>query len=260
MTVEELLARALDRWPGLDAEGAFRERLALDGEELEDLFAEDLYVACAALGGHSSAIERVGQLLSGQMVLLAGFRLRAEELEDVRASIMASLVVGQSPRLTRYSGRGPLEAWLRVVATREVLTWVRLNKREVIADDDALLGSLEMPSEAPELAHLKSQYKGAFSAAFRAAIAELSPRERNLLRQHYLDTLTLEELATLYRVHRSTAVRWLASARAELLERTRREISRSLGLPISQIDTLIRVMQSRFDLSASMFLATGPRT
>jgi len=197
-------------------------------------------------------------VLDDQLRTLRHFKLSSAELDDVRSVLLGELYValpGGRPRLERYSGVGALGGWLKVVATREALRWLRGHNREVSASDDTLLGELEAPAEAPELASLKSKYSGQLSAAFKRAIGGLEARQRNLLRQHYLDELSLDDLGALYRVHRATAARWLADAKTALLERTRNDISETVGLQRFEIDSVMRLVQSRLDLSAGVFLA-----
>jgi RNA polymerase sigma-70 factor (ECF subfamily) len=153
-----------------------------------------------------------------------------------------------------------LGGWLRVTATRAVLNWLKAQRREPLDDDEAMLGSIEAPAEAPELQHLKERYRGEFSSAFRRAIHALEVRQRNMLRQHYIDDLSLEELGALYNVHRATAARWLGAARTALLEKTRDEISKALGLNRLEVDSLMRLVQSRLDLSAGIFLSATRRS
>lgn len=261
MTPHEQLNVALSSWPDFGVEHTFLARLgslALGAADTELFAAGDFYLACAALKGVPAAVKEVEAMLAARFGELGHFRLQAAELEDLRAHLLAELLVAPSsalPRLERYSGVGPLAGWLRVVATREVLSGIRRNQREPPRGDEALLGTLESPAESPELAVLKERYRGELSAAFRQAIGSLEPRQRNLLRQHYLDELSLEEVAAMYRVHRATAARWLAAARAELLERTRDEICRSLKLESFEVDSLMRLVQSRLDLSAGIFLS-----
>ncbi len=262
MTPHAFLTQALVRWPAFGVEHVFLSRLnsgILDADEVTAFVSEDFYLACAAVKGVSPAVSLVDGLLKEQFQSLGHFRLAVHELDEIRAVLMQSLVVaadGNRPRLERYLGRGPLAGWLRVVATREVITWLRLRSRQPVADDDALLGSVEAPAEVPELALMKEKYRGEFSAAFRRAIAKLEQRDRNLLRQHYLDELSLEDLASLYRVHRATAARWLSSARSSLLLLTRQELGAALGLPAHEVESLMRLLQSRLDFSAGIFLAS----
>lgn len=263
MTPHAFLTQALVRWPSFGVEHVFLSRLnsgILEADELAAFMPEDFYVACAAVKGIDGAVAHVDTLLKEQFRSLGHFRLAAHELEEIRASLMQSLVVagdGALPRLERYLGRGPLAGWLRVVATREVITWLRARARQPVADDEALLGNVEAPAEVPELAVLKEKYRGEFSASFRRAIAKLELRDRNLLRQHYLDELSLEDLAELYRVHRATAARWLASARSSLLTLTRQELAAALGLPAHDVESLMKLLQSRLDFSAGVFLASS---
>ncbi len=202
---------------------------------------------------------QVTLLLEQQLPWLSHLRMSKAELDDVKSELLADLFVapdGKRPRLERYAGSGPLAGWLRVVATRQALNFLRKHAREVAAGDDTLLGELESPAESPELAHLKARFSGHLSASFRRAIAALEPRQHNLLRQHYLDELSLEDLAALYRVHRATAARWLADAKSTLLSRTREDLCQSVGLPPLEVDSVMRLVQSRLDLSAGVFLST----
>jgi hypothetical protein len=62
------------------------------------------------------------------------------------------------------------------------------------------------------------------------AVAALSPRQRNVLRQQFVHRLTVAQIAHLYGVHRATAVRWLSDARVQLIATTRRALERRLAL------------------------------
>lgn len=265
MTPGHLLLRALAVWPDFGAEHTFLARLnsgVLDLQALEAFVPEDFYLACAALKQNPAALEKVTSLLGQQARFLGHLRLAPAEVEDLVAQLSSELFVapeGSRPRLERYSGTGALAGWLQVVLTRDALKWLRSHKREVKADDDTLLGHMESPAESPELAHLKTKYAGQLSSAFRRGIGRLEPRQRNLLRQHYLDELTLADLAALYRVHRATVARWLADAKVALLEKTRDELCEALGLERPNAESVMRLVQSRLDLSAGVFLSTAQR-
>lgn len=261
MTLAEHLMKAQLRWPLFDVGHSFLARLnsgVLELSELETFSAEDFYLACAALKAVPKALVEVELLLAEQFRAMGHFRLAQSQLEEIRAALFSGLVVAGAgrPRLERYLGRGPLAAWLRVVATREVLSWMRQNRKEPALDDEALLGTMESPAEGLELSHLKEKYRGQCAAAFRQAIGALETRQRNLLRQHYLDELSLEDLSSLYRVHRATVARWLAAARTELLEKTREQIRIGLGLEAGEVDSIVRLVNSRFDFSAGVFLSS----
>lgn len=74
---------------------------------------------------------------------------------------------------------------------------------------------------------LSGQLKEAFQLAFRDAVNALTSRERNLLRYHYLSDLSIDQIGTLYHVHRATAARWVAQARERLISDTRKRSTAS---------------------------------
>src|SRR5438128_2172894 len=82
--------------------------------------------------------------------------------------------------------------------------------------------------EDPELGRLKEHYAADFRLAVRGGIAALGRRERTLLRQHFIDGVSLDQLAVLHRVHRATIARWIAQARRTLLELIRASLSQRL--------------------------------
>src|SRR5579871_4745814 len=130
-TPHQHLTRALLRWPSFGVEHTFLARLnsgMLDAALLADFIPEDFYLACAALKGVPSAIQEIQSLLAEQFRALVHFRLTPANLEDIREAMFAALLVRRpdaAPRLERYSGTGPLAGWMRVGATREVLSWLR---------------------------------------------------------------------------------------------------------------------------------------
>jgi RNA polymerase sigma-70 factor (ECF subfamily) len=77
----------------------------------------------------------------------------------------------------------------------------------------------------------------------------LPDRDRLLLRLQYVDGLNLDAIAALYRIHRSTAVRWRARIRRELLESTRQRIHESVRLTDSEFDSVFHLVRSEMHVS-----------
>lgn len=227
-------------------------RLSDSREGPLDAHAGDIYLVAACLDGVPAALAELDRLLRAQAPALASFGLSNADVEDVLSTTLAGLLEG---KLRRYSGRGPLEAWLRVTLTNRLLDRLRASP-QLVELDDVLLGTLST-SHVPELELARRQFRGSFSAGFKLAIARLTPRQRNLLRQHHLDELTLEELSALYHVHRATVARWLADARVALLDFTRDEVSKLMGVARHDVDSIVRLISSRFDLSAGLFLSSA---
>jgi RNA polymerase sigma-70 factor, ECF subfamily len=256
----QLLERAHSEWPdvALDTNVFLQhagERLSADGdlvESLQALRAADLYLACACAQGDGKAIAHLRRLLAGVEEALRRLQKADWAGDEIESRVLEHVLVAggdRPPRIAEYSGRGSLRGWLQVAATRLMLTSMRGGTKVSSDDDDGVL--LDIPSQAtsPELQALKNRYRSDFNEAFREAIRTLSPRDRNVLRQHYLDGLTTEELATLYRVNRATAVRWLAAAREGLLTATRDAAVNRLGVRPEDFQSLFDVVRSQLDVS-----------
>ena len=85
-----------------------------------------------------------------------------------------------APRITQYSGAGPLRAWFRVAVTRHFLNVVtRAPKEHPLGE--ALLAAVPAGALDPELEHVRDRYRGELEAAFRDAAEELDARDRGLL-------------------------------------------------------------------------------
>src|SRR5262249_25966575 len=128
--------------------------------------------------------------------------------------------------IASYAGRGGLAPWLRAAAVRTAIDIMRT--RREIAADPGTLGELDATD--PLLASLKQRYHDEFKAAFSRAAAQLTDRERTLLKYRFLDDLSIDEIGTLYRVHRATVARWIAAIRESLFEATRAGIMASLSI------------------------------
>jgi RNA polymerase sigma-70 factor (ECF subfamily) len=101
---------------------------------------------------------------------------------------------------------------------------------------------------------MKQLYRKAFRDAFGAALATMDPREKVMLRQHFVDGLTIDELGPLYAVHRATAARWITAAKATLMERTRREFMTRARLSPREMASVMRLVQSRLEVTLARLL------
>ena len=137
-----------------------------------------------------------------------------------------------------------------------VLKLIKLVKRAGREEtlDEILLDHWPSATPDPERKHMRTQYTGELKRAIREAFAALEVRQRNLLRQHILDELTIDDLARLYRVHRATCARWLADARADLGKNTRKRLIAALGVKSDDVDSVLRFLDSDIELSISRIL------
>lgn len=226
------LARARSLYPDVAvAEAELRTvaeaRLAL-GIPAAELAATDLFLAIACARGDAAAVRH----FETEHVARIGAWLGAQEkdaavIDEVRQRVRTRALVsrdGEPPRIADYSGRGPLGAWVRVIALREHATIKRDAAGDASRDEDALDTLAKTGELTPELAALRARYQPVLAAAFRTAITGLPPRERTLLRLCYVDGMALDAIGRVYGVNKSTVSRWLATARADVLEAARAHV------------------------------------
>jgi RNA polymerase sigma-70 factor (ECF subfamily) len=104
------------------------------------------------------------------------------------------------------------------------------------------------PSDA-EAAYVKSRYGDRLQVAMNHAIAALSPEQRNLLKLHFVDGLTFDEMAERLGSHRVTVWRHIAAAREAISEGTRRQLLDESSIPASEFESIVRVIHSQLHLS-----------
>lgn len=262
--IDEAVERALATSPRFGAHSeALRDRLTDLASTLrvESLHAHDLMVAVACAAGDAAAIGQFEtECISAIDKIIGHMRLPAPTVDDIKQAIRAKLLVREDdaspPKISEYRGRGPLRNWVGVIATREAMGLLRA-KKPIRDSDDALMG-IESPNAGPELGYLKEHYRAAFAAAFVEALTELSPESRNALRMHYIHGLGVDRLGALYGMHRSNAARRVARARDQVLAATRRRLLVSLNVDRKEIDSVMRMVESRIDVSVQRLLeSTG---
>jgi RNA polymerase sigma-70 factor (ECF subfamily) len=246
VNVEGVLDGVARCWPGLRVDGAvLAQALADRGIAHGSPHAIDVALACALAAGDKRALDvferEIVPDVRGALVRLdRSGDLVDDVLQQVREKL---LVADREPRIVEYRGRGPLRAWIQVIAIREALMMLRRTRNR--PGDDPLLVAIESD---PMLALTKRTYRAKFADAFRTALAGLAPRERALLRLCFVEGVGTERLAELYRVHRVTMFRWLCDARANLLDGIRARLIASAGIHADEVDSVIRAVASSLDV------------
>jgi RNA polymerase sigma-70 factor len=238
----ERFAAHVARWlrPDEDPRGA-----------LAQLRIDQLWVACAAGHGDAAAIALVEQrYLTRAADALRGMHDVADEaLQRVREL----LFVGKQgrPRILDYAGRGELAGWIRTTAMREAFALLSPRREQPAGDRELLL-----PSADPALELMKQQYGASFKGALAGALAALPAETRDVLRRYYIDGLGLEQIAALDGVAASTISRRLDKARRALETATREALAAALRIGDDEVDSILRLLDSRLELSRSA-LANG---
>jgi len=261
--VAHLVARGAAAHPGIGEAPGLRALLAASiarGASDLEARAADLYLAAACVAGDAAAIAYIDASLPA-IVRPALARIGVPACDDdeivqrVRVALLTRDATGACG-LTGYSGRGELRAYLRAVAVRIALKRIERETAPPASDQTDLLGWIADANDSPQLQMIKQRCRGDLRAAFANALATLSARERTLLRQHYVDGLTIDVLGSLHEVHRSTCARWIEAARIKVVRGVRGHLRTTLGLDDRDLESAVALVRSQLDLSLSHHLAS----
>jgi RNA polymerase sigma-70 factor (ECF subfamily) len=252
------LAAARSCWPELGVGiSAFMEHVAQrhPGMNVDaNVHVSDMYLAFACAQGDARAIAAFERYLVDVDRFIARIDPTQEFADEVRQQLRAKLLVaeGGRPKIADYSGRGPLGAWVRIAAVRTALNLRRTRRRQ----DGTCDSFVPHTNPDPMVDYMRARYREHFEAAFEETLAGLSSDERNILRFHHLEGMNIDELAQMYRVHRSTVARWIGQAREKIFERVRCILRERLQLSEDALDSLIELMRSGLHLSFERLLGT----
>jgi RNA polymerase sigma-70 factor (ECF subfamily) len=260
--LERAVAQAVAAHPALpaddEAKSWIRARLeAVEGLPSSEVHVADLWLVHWALRRAGYAERCIEAHLRELPPMLARFRLSASALAETLQDLRHRLMVGvgaQPPRLGEYQGKGPLGAWLRTVAVRQVLTSVRTEgRRRESPIEDLAASALD---DDPELRTAKQLYREPLSRAFENALRALSSKDRTLLRMYLLDGRNIDEIGKVFGVHRATVARWIADIRGGLAKATREELTHELSTTSAEFRSITRLCYSQLDVSIHRLLAS----
>lgn len=259
------IEQAVAAWPDIDVPRLeVAHALAVLVGDIQQLpspsVASELYLALACAKGNSAAIAHFEARYFKEVdaALLRVLEDRSA-VDDIKQRLRTRLFVapqGRRARILDAVGHGELSALVRIAATRLALNDIRGDKRregrsKAFDLDTALM---QPAADSPELEVVRRTHQARFKEAFEAAIATLSARDRTLLRYHLVEHLTIDDLARMHGVHRSSAARWLAQARAQVAQRTQERLADVIG-DESALPALFALVRSRLDLSITRLLA-----
>ncbi len=162
-----------------------------------------LYASALSLTRDGTSAEELVDLLIGD---LYGAALKAD---GTRCS-----------KLSFYNGRGTLESWLRATMARLYVDQYRVRRRFTTLDEAMpFLRKLYADESLPQ-----SALDPRLEPAIEAALTELPPESRFILKAHFLDECTFAEIAMILGLHESTVSR----RSARLIRELRRSVLRIL--------------------------------
>ncbi len=251
--LNQILADCLRVWPDVEIDAQLfldylRERSADASPHVTDL-----YLACACGLSQRVALDHFERkFLSQVSAFIAQIDSSADFAEEVRQQLREKLLVhtpGTRAKIADYRGTGALGGWLRVASVRVALDLKRQEQSSPIEPARDSLPSMPAPLIDLELDYLKASYRDELQEALQLTLAGLPIDERNVMRLHYFDGLSIDEIGSLYKVHRATVARWLMASRETILSETRRILRDRLKLEESELDSVINLVQSRLEAS-----------
>jgi RNA polymerase sigma-70 factor, ECF subfamily len=226
-------------------------------EQLEAVRAGHVHLAIACATGDDAAIRRLETDVFDELKITgARLRARSELVDDVRSHVrrlMFTAEPGRQAAVSTFSGRSDLRSYLRVVVTRELARLIDKDRKMVALDDQAIVG-LVAPTDGPELGVLRERCRPQVDAAIRAALVGLAESPRALLRYSVVDRWSVDRIAAIFGIHRATAARRVNAARDELATAIRSELATRLAIGIDEVDSIVRLVQSRIDVSIERLL------
>ncbi|WNG40449.1 RNA polymerase subunit sigma-70 [Archangium violaceum] len=220
-------------------------------EVLRVLHGADLYLACACATGEPSALRAFEQNILRYIPARLG-ALSPSMVEEVLQVLRERLLVGTEeapPKIESYGGRGPLLTWVSITAARIAGELVDRNGRELLVTEPPEAFARMLASGNPEHELLREDARQHLVEVLQKAVAALSERDRTLLRLHHFHGLTMDRLAVMYGDSRSGVARKVASAREQLLERVRAELSSRLKQGSLEMESLLGLVRSQLDIS-----------
>lgn len=227
--------------------------LRLDGEPPH---LDDLVLAFAAASGDPVAIAELHrQVLHAARTTLGPANYAEHVIEDAGGELMLTLLGEPSKPspLWTYRGRAALTAWLRTLVARLAIRLRELSQRQAPAGDHEAL--IELASSTDLMRDLaRAELRSAARHAFEIAAQRLSYFDRELLADVVIRGRSVEAIAEHHGLHRTTAARWVARARAALDRELRKELGRNLVATPSEVDSILDSLQSSLDLSVERLL------
>ncbi|MCY1001911.1 transcriptional regulator [Myxococcus sp. MISCRS1] len=240
--------------------GALLARAADPRLTLERLHSRDLALALACAEGVPAARALLEQEVFRELhVPLSRIHPSPMFVDEVLQVLRANLLMPRTDapsRLLGYAGSGPLLHWVSISAVR-----LALRMRKALGDESLVDAEVLAAHPAPgglELGFVREEARGHVRAAFVRAVASLDDEDRELLRLHFVERLSLERMGALFGLHKSTLSRRLSAVQSLLEKRTRRALTERLSLPEPEVDSLMRAIQGRLDLSLSGLLEARP--
>lgn len=249
--------QALDHWPGLTLElNDFVQDLSSLGWQDEGPAYLESVALCSACARRCPTAWKLfeEQFLSRVAATIGRVHSDPDFVDEVTQHLREALLSGPHPKLRSYSGKGPLLAWLRVVARREALR-LRGNGGPATASVE-WLARLEGVDRKPDNLAMAARYAPVLRRALTEVLGTLTTEERNMLRLQLVEGMSPAAISEVFGVHVASVYRRISRCHQRILEAVRSHVRRDLGhVSKSEIGSMFRQAQAELDLSLTRLLA-----
>lgn len=222
----EAYDRARERWkfPGVSL-AQFRRHIG-DLGYVDSLppWPDEVYLCAGCALGLRDACRIVDEVyLAAARPAMMAVLQHSADVDDVLQDVRQRLLAGPSPKIATYRGSGPISAWVRIMAVRAALdNWRSRTSRECLLSTQQrhywLVSNVSTERiERP----VRNGYSDACAVSLRASVAALPPEARQLLVHHFAGRLSIDILARMYAVDRSTVARRIQRS----IDRIRRRLA-----------------------------------
>ncbi|MEY4550611.1 MAG: hypothetical protein RL685_6806, partial [Pseudomonadota bacterium] len=152
----------------------FRERLTQLGHAADSLpeYSEAVYACAASALGEDAACRAIEERhFGGLRSAIARVDGRKDFIDEVVQMLRVHLFSGEAPKIQSYTGRGPLDRWLRTVAMRLAFRQkkARARLRSGEPEEQVLAGS---PTFASRRDGGEEPFKALYARTFEHALEE----------------------------------------------------------------------------------------
>jgi RNA polymerase sigma-70 factor, ECF subfamily len=220
--------------------------------------AGDLYLAAGCAASVPAAQQAFEVTFIARTPQYVARMARPDLVAEVQQLLRIKLLVGPPPRIGTYDGSAPLGAWLRVIAVRAALDVVESQarglKQQSLDEAGEGVASALAASGSIERTMVLGRYYPFLQQSLEEELLALPATDKALLRMHFIDGLSVDALAPLFKVHRATVARWLVSLRQRIVERFKAKVAVELPVTGSEFRSLMEAVAPELRVSITRLL------
>jgi RNA polymerase sigma-70 factor len=197
-------------------------------------YMAELYLCaacCSGVPGACAALEET--YFSGAMAVVRRLVADETDVEDIFQDIRGRLLVGRAPGIKSYRGDGPFQSWLNAIARNRSLDYLRSEggyQRRIRACGAEVDGRTAwISSDRTIRLDRDAKLSQACHRAFVSAVSSLAWDDRRLLHEHYILGRSIDKLASVHLVDRSTIARRVVRIAIRLRKRMVHDLALNFG-------------------------------